>query len=101
MKNKKIIKFLSIFMLAIMLISTLSLPVLATAEGEVAEEAPTVWEQIFNVITSIWAVIAGIILAIVYTIFIVFSFLLNILFIVGETIVNFVISVVNAIAGLF
>ena len=101
MKNKKIIKFLSIFMLAIMLVSTLSLPVLATAEGEVAEESPTVWEQIFNVITSILVVIAGIILAIVYTIFIVFSFLLNILFIVGETIVNFVISVVNAIAGLF
>lgn len=101
MKNKKFIKFLSIFMMAIMLVSTLSLPVLAAAEGEVEEAPATIWDKILNVITSILAVIAGIILAIVYTIFIVFSFLLNILFIVGETIVNFVISVVNAIAGLF
>ena len=89
MKNKKLIKFLSIFMLAIMLISTFATPVFAMAEGEVTEEAPTIWEQIFNVITSILAVIVGVIFFIIYTVFIILSALINLLFVLGQAIVDF------------
>ena len=92
MKNKKFITFISIFMLAVMLVSTLSLPVFATAKGEVAEESPTIWEQIFNVITGILAVIIGIIFFILYTIFIIFSVLINFLFVLVEGIIGFFVA---------
>lgn len=102
MTNKKFIKFLSIFMLAIMLVSTFATPVFAMAEGEATEEAaPTIWEQILGVITSILAVIVGVIFFILYTIFILFSALVNLLFVVGEAIVTFVMTVVNYVVGLF
>ena len=101
MKNKKFIKFLSIFMMAIMLVSTFAMPVLAAADGEVAEEAPTVWDKIVEVVSGALAVIVGIIFFIVYTVFIIFSVLLNLLFVLGEAIVDFVIMAVNTVKGLF
>ena len=101
MENKKFIKFLSIFMMAIMLVSTFAMPVLAAADGEVAEEAPTVWDKIVEVVSGALAVIVGIIFFIVYTVFIIFSVLLNLLFVLGEAIVDFVIMAVNTVKGLF
>jgi hypothetical protein len=101
MKNKKFIKFLSIFMMAIMLVSTFAMPVLAAADGEVAEEAPTVWDKIAEVATGALAVILGIIFFIVYTVFIIFSALVNLLFVLGSAIVDFVIMVVNTVKGFF
>ncbi len=101
MKNKKFIKFLSIFMMAIMLVSTFAMPVLAAADGEVAEEAPTVWDKIAEVVTGALAVIVGIIFFIVYTVFIIFSVLLNLLFVLGEAIVDFIIMAVNTVKGFF
>ena len=90
MKNKKFIKVLSIFMLAIMLVSTFATPVFAMAEGETTEEAaPTIWEQILGVITGILAVIIGVIFFIIYTVFIIFSVLVNLLFVLFDAIIGF------------
>ena len=106
MKNRKIIKVLSLLMLTILLVSTFSLPVFATVDGE--EEAPTFWDQFADTALYILDLICMALFAILFIIhsaivLIVFIFIGVIWLLVelGVVLIDLIMVIVNGIIGLF
>ena len=106
MKNKKIVKVISIFMLAALLLSTFALPVFATVDGEEADL--TFWDQLVDAIFYIvelvitaFLVVCYLIIGIVVVIALLFIGALRLLFELGEAMVDLIMLIVNGIIGLF
>lgn len=100
MKKKNFIKIFSLLMLAIVLVSTFSMPVLATADGEV-EETPTFWDGLFDAVIALLSVIVLVIFAAVSIVFLIIVILLALIFELGEALFNFISLIVTGIGGLF
>ena len=106
MKNKKIVKVISIFMLAALLLSTFALPVFATVDGEEADL--TFWDQLVDAIFYIvelvitaFLVVCYLIIGIVVVIALLFIGALRLLFELGGAMVDLIMLIVNGIIGLF
>lgn len=106
MRNKKIVKVISIFMLAALLLSTFALPVFATVDGEEADL--TFWDQLVDAIFYIvelvitaFLVVCYLIIGIVVVIALLFIGALRLLFELGGAMVDLIMLIVNGIIGLF
>ena len=105
MKNKKIVKVISIFMLAALLLSTFALPVFATVDRE---ESPTFWDQLVDAIFYIvelvitaFLVVCYLIIGIVVVVALLFIGALRLLFELGGAMVDLIMLIVNGIMSLF
>ena len=101
MTNTKFIKIVSIFMLALVLVSAFSLPVLAEAEGDVEVAPASFWDQLFDAIMTLLGIVLGAIIIVCYAILAIIVILLYIIFALGEAIVDLIMLIVNAIRALF
>ena len=100
MKNRKIIKVLSLLMLTILLVSTFALPVFATVDpdpGTPASFVEGLGDAILYVVELILGIIAMAFLLIIVIVYLAFSAVIAL----GEAIIELIMLIVNGIMSLF
>lgn len=100
MKNRKIIKIISLLVLTVLLLSTFAMPAFATVPGE---ESPVsnFFDNLFEAIISVLGLIAIAILLVLYVVFIAIVIALALIFELGQALFELISFIVNSIIGLF